>query len=94
LENNIREKRIRELKSMRAELMALKEQIESDEGSSEETAAAFASIRKNYSTNFEEINSQKTTINDAKCEVYSQYEGEEQTHEEGQVKKLVRGLRR
>lgn len=89
-----REERIRELKAMRAELMAIKEKMESGDGDSEAANASLAAIRQNYSTDSDEYRTQGTTMDDAKREVYSQYEGEEQTHEEEQGKKLVRELRR
>lgn len=89
-----REERIRELKAMRAELMAIKEQMESGDGDSEAANASLAAIRQNYSADSDEYRTQGSTMDDAKREVYSQYKGEEQTHEEEQGKKLVRGLRR
>lgn len=89
-----REDRIRELKAMRAELMAIKEQMESGDGDDEAASASLASIRKNYAEEFDETRQQGETLDDAKREVYSQYESEEQTNNEEQGKKLVRGLRR
>lgn len=89
-----REDRIRELKAMRAELMAIKEQMESGDGDDEAASASLASIRKNYAKEFDETRQQGETLDDAKREVYSQYESEEQTNNEEQGKKLVRGLRR
>lgn len=89
-----REERIRELKAMRAELMAIKEQMESGDGDSEAANASLAAIRQNYSSETGELESQGFSMEEAKREVYSQYEGEEQTHEDEQGKNLVRGLRR
>lgn len=49
-----REDRIRELKAMRAELMAIKEQMESGDGDDEAASVSLASIRKNYAEEFDE----------------------------------------
>ncbi len=89
-----REDQIRKLKAMRAELMAIKEQMDSGDGDDEAASASLASIRKNYAEEFDETRQQGETLDDAKREVYSQYESEEQTNNEEQGKKLVRGLRR
>lgn len=94
LAGRTREERIRELKAMRAELMAIKEQLESEDGDSEAANASLASIRKNYSSDLDEAMSQGTTLDDAKREIYSQYEGEEPSRDEDQGKQLTRGLRR
>lgn len=88
------EEKIRKLKAMRAELMAVKEQMESGDGDSEAANASLAAIRQKYSADSDEYRTQGTTMDEAKREVCSQYEGEEQTHEEEQGKKLIRGLRR
>lgn len=80
-----REDRIRELKAMRAELMAIKEQMESGDGDDEAASASLASI-KNYAEEVDETRQQGETLDDAKREVYSQYESKEQTNNEKQEK--------
>ena len=89
-----REEQIRELKAMRAELMAIKEQIESDEGNSEATSETLAALKKQYMLDVDDIKSQGVVADDAKHEIYSQYQDEEQVYDDGQAKRFVREIRR
>jgi hypothetical protein len=89
-----REEQIRELKAMRAELMAIKEQIESDEGNSEATSETLAALKKQYMLDVDDIKSQGVVADDAKHEIYSQYQDEEQVYDDGQAKRFVRDIRR
>lgn len=89
-----REERICKLKTMRAELMAIKEEMKIEDDDSESTNTSLDSIRKGYSADLEESKSQEKTIDDAKQEVYLQYDSDKQSHNEEQEGKFTCGLRR
>ena len=81
MEERTREDRIRELKALRAELMAAREKMESGESDGEASNASLASIR--------------ISKHSAKEEVYSQYsDAHQEDNTEEQGKMLVRTLGR
>ena len=88
-----REKHIQELKAMRAELMAAKEKMESDDSESESANAANASVRKQYVDSINEQQSYSQSYEDSREEMYSHYSDDQEYDnqvEQGEV--LVRKL--
>lgn len=95
MEEYTREERIRELKALRAELMAAKEKMESGESDGESSNASIASIRKDYMNSVDEHQSSSISRDFAKEELYSQYSDEQQEdNKEEQGKTLVKTLSR
>ena len=95
MEERTREDRIRELKALRAELMAAKEKMESGESDGESSNASIASIRKDYMNSVDEHQGSLISRDSAKEELYSQYSDEQQEdNKEEQGKTLVKTLGR
>ncbi len=95
MEERTREDRIRELKALRAELMAAKEKMDSGESDGEASNASIASIRKDYTESMEDQYSSAMSQDSAREELYSQYNDEQQEDsKEEQGKTLVRTLGR
>lgn len=95
MEERTREDRIRELKALRAELMAAKEKMESGESDGESSNASIASLRKDYMNSVDEQQSSSILRDSAKEELYSQYSDEQQEdNKEEQGKTLVKTLGR
>lgn len=89
-----REEQIQELKNMRSELMAIKEKMDLGDNDSESAASSMAALRKRYFEESEGSVFQESGIEDAKQEIYSQYEEANKADAEEQGKSLVRSLRR
>lgn len=95
MEERTREDRIRELKALRAELMAAKEKMESGESDGEASNASIASIRKDYTSAMNEQQNDVISEDSAKEEMYSQYsDAHQEDNTEEQGKTLVRTLGR
>ena len=95
MKERTREDRIRELKALRAELMAAKEKMESGESDGESSNASIASLRKDYMNSVDEQQSSSISRDSAKEELYSQYSDEQQEdNKEEQGKALVKTLGR
>lgn len=89
-----KEDRVRDLKSLRAELLALKEKMDSEDADGEETRSALAALRKSYFKEFSEENVETSSIDEAKKGVWTQYESCEESDEEDAENKHIRVLRR
>lgn len=86
MDSEIRQKRIEELKALRAELMAYKESSEGEDGESVASNEKMASLRKEYVSEHQGIQKvDLTKYNDIRQELYSQREKVVEKNEEKQL---------
>lgn len=93
MDSETRQKRIEELKALRAELMAYKESSEGEDGESVASNKKMASLRKEYAGEYQDIQKSDTSkYENVRQELYSQQE--EHIEEKNEEKQLTLTRRR
>ena len=93
MDSETRQKRIEELKALRAVLMAYKESSEAEDGESVASNEKMASLRKEYASEYQDIQKSDTSkYEDVRQELYSQQE--EHVEEKNEDKQLTLTRRR
>ncbi len=93
MDSDARQKRIEELKALRAELMAYKESSEGEDGENAASNVKMMSLRKEYASEYQDVQkSDDLKYEDIRQELYSQQE--EQVEENNEEKQLTLTRRR
>lgn len=93
MDSETRQKRIEELKALRAELMAYKESAEGEDGESVASNVKMTALRKEYVSEYQDIQkSDSSKYEDIRQELYSQQE--EYVEENNEEKQLTLSRRR
>lgn len=82
-----REEKINELKALRAELLALKDQ---EDGESSSNPQSISSLRKSFENQYNNDAQNPSDLNSARSEMESQYSGTSYEDEDNNQKVLVR----
>ncbi len=93
MDNETRQKRIEELKALRAELMAYKEETEGESGESSASNSNMAAMRKMYVGDADatcEYDSDASKYEDVRQELYSQQNQETEENSEAKQMTLTR----
>lgn len=91
MDSETRQKRIEELKALRAELMAYKESSEGEDGESVASNVKMTSLRKEYASEYRDIQkSDDSKYEDIRQEIYSQQEEHVEVNNEEKKLNLTR----